>query len=328
MSDGGLTVLDGTHLRSVDLSLPETNSTVTGSQLLELAESRVSASLFGLSFPQNLKSSALNRFNIIDDVSFRSTELEKDQALSMFKDYMTAIADELKEEPLVVAILDGKTLRLFLEDEDDFAMLAENLFTDLDINDKGKINKNEIRNALGHMGVELGIPPFSEFPLLNDILQRHGADGEEELGQAQFAQLLQAVLQELADALAEKHVVVIQNIKIINGSKLRKLLASEEKLNAVIEKMLQQEKNSVKDAKKSTGIIRSFLEENEKELGLPSSEAGDSVVLLYDAVFTDVGNMKSAAGSEKDDFQLLVKEILEKFAEQLEANPVFEDLEN
>ncbi|XP_028087343.1 uncharacterized protein LOC114288057 [Camellia sinensis] len=168
MSDGGLTVLDGTHLRSVDLSLPETNSTVTGSQLLELAESRVSASLFGLSFPQNLKSSALNRFNIIDDVSFRSTELEKDQALSMFKDYMTAIADELKEEPLVVAILDGKTLRLFLEDEDDFAMLAENLFTDLDINDKGKINKNEIRNALGHMGVELGIPPFSG--LLNFIL--------------------------------------------------------------------------------------------------------------------------------------------------------------
>ncbi|KAI8025033.1 hypothetical protein LOK49_LG02G01769 [Camellia lanceoleosa] len=324
----GLTVLDGTHLRSVDLSLPETNSTVTGSQLLELAESRVSVSLFGLSLPQNLKSSALNRLNIIDDVSFRPTELERDQALSMFKDYLTAIADELKEEPLVVAILDGKTLRLFLEDEDDFAMLAENLFTDLDVNDKGKINKNEIRNALGHMGVELGIPPFSEFPLLNDILQRHGADGEEELGQAQFAQLLQAVLQELAEALAEKHVVVIQNIKIINGSKLRKLLASEEKLNAVIEKMLQQEKNSEKDAKKSTSIIRSFLEENEKELGLPSSEAGDSVVLLYDAVFTDVGNTKSAAGSKKDDFQLLVKEILEKFAEQLEANPVFEDLEN
>ncbi|KAI8015536.1 5'-3' exonuclease [Camellia lanceoleosa] len=316
-----LTVLDGTHLRSIDLSLPETNSSVTGSQLLELTESRVSVSLFGLSLPQNLKSSALNRLNIIDDVSFRPTELERDQALSMFKDYLTAIADELKEEPLVVAILDGKTLRLFLEDEDDFAMLAENLFTNLDINDKGKINKNEIRNALGHMGVDLGIPPFSEFPLLNDILQRHGADGEEELGQAQFAQLLQAVLQELTDALTEKHVVVIQNIKIINGSKLRKLLASEEKLNAVIEKMLQQEKNSERDAKKSTGIIRSFLEENEKELGLPSSEAGDSVVLLYDAVFTDVGNTKSAAGSKKDDFQLLITQQIASANYSFEQDP-------
>ena len=65
------------------------------------------------------------------------------------------------DDPLVVAILDGKTLRMFLEDEDDFAMLAENLFTDLDGEDKGKIGRNEMRSALVHMGVEMGIPPFA-----------------------------------------------------------------------------------------------------------------------------------------------------------------------
>lgn len=64
-------------------------------------------------------------------------------------------------DPLVVSILDGNTLRLFLEDEDDFAMLAENLFTDLDVEDKGKISQSEIRNALVQMGVEMGVPPFS-----------------------------------------------------------------------------------------------------------------------------------------------------------------------
>lgn len=52
---------------------------------------------------------------------------------------------------------------MFLEDEDDFAMLAENLFTDLDTEDKGKISKSETRNALVHMGVEMGVPPFSGF---------------------------------------------------------------------------------------------------------------------------------------------------------------------
>ena len=57
--------------------------------------------------------------------------------------------------------MDGNTLRLFLADEDDFAMLAENLFTDLDIEDTGKISKSKIRNALLHMGVDMGIPPFS-----------------------------------------------------------------------------------------------------------------------------------------------------------------------
>lgn len=50
---------------------------------------------------------------------------------------------------------------MFLEDEDDFAMLAENLFTDLDIEDRGKIIKDEVQSALIHMGVESGIPPMS-----------------------------------------------------------------------------------------------------------------------------------------------------------------------
>ncbi|GFY81178.1 calcium-binding EF hand family protein [Actinidia rufa] len=326
MSDGGLTVLDGTQLRTIDLSLPESDGILTGAQLLELAESRASSCLFGLSLPENLKSSALKRLNFGDVVSFRPTELDRDQASSMLKDYVSAIADVLKVDPIVVAILDGKTLKLFLEDEDDFAMLAENLFTDLDTEDKGKINKNEIRNALAHMGVELGIPPFSEFPPLNNILQKHGAEGKEELGQAQFAQLLQPILQELADALAEEHVVVVQNIKIVNGSKLRKLLASEENLNAVVERILQQVNKTEKDAQRRTDMIRVFLEENGKELGLPSSKADESVALLYDEVFTDVGNTESADGSEMDEFRLLVKEILENFAEQLDENPVFQEL--
>lgn len=64
----------------------------------------------------------------------------------------------------------------------------------------------------------------TEFPQLNDILKKHGAEGEEELGQAQFAELLQQVLQDIADALAEKRIIIIQNIKIINGSKLRMVI--------------------------------------------------------------------------------------------------------
>lgn len=65
----------------------------------------------------------------------------------------------------MVSILDGNTLKLLLEDEDDYAMLAENLFTDLDIEDKGKIRKSEIRKALVQMGVEMGIPPFAGYSL-------------------------------------------------------------------------------------------------------------------------------------------------------------------
>lgn len=66
---------------------------------------------------------------------------------------------------------------------------------------------------------------LTEFPQLNDILRKHGADGEEQLGQAQFAQVLQVVLQDLAEELSQKNVVFIQNIKIINGSKLKQVFS-------------------------------------------------------------------------------------------------------
>ncbi|KAK9218671.1 hypothetical protein WN943_007308 [Citrus x changshan-huyou] len=178
--------------------------TVTGAQLLDFAENKASSSLFGLSLPQNLKSTALKHISgSDDDVTFRIKEFDRDHASKLTSDYITAIADELK---------------------DDFTMLAENLFADLDTEDEGKVCKGEIQNALGHMGVEFGVPPFSEFPQLNDILKKHGAEGEEELGQAQFTELLRQVLQDIVDALADKRIIIIPNIKIIDGSKLRMVI--------------------------------------------------------------------------------------------------------
>ncbi|KAG5044383.1 hypothetical protein JHK87_008298 [Glycine soja] len=337
MSDGTLQVLDGTHLRGVDLSLGD-DGPFTGAKILDIAHSRASSSLFGLSLPDSLKVSALTRLRTPDTDAFRSAYYSADKASEILRDYISAIADELKGllssssdhhakhyNPLVVSILDGSTLRLLSEDEDDFAMLAENLFTDLDAEDKGKISKSEIRNALVQMGVEMGVPPFSEFPQLNDLLKKHGVDGEEKLGQAQFAQLLQSVLQDLEEELSKKNVVSIQNIRIINGSKLRRLLANEQELNTVVKKALQ-EKREAKDGLGSTEIIRSFLERNAKELGLPLAQADEAVVLLYDAVFAEITQEKDGAELDKEELAKLVKNILEKFADQLEVSPVYQDL--
>ncbi|XP_044468948.1 uncharacterized protein LOC123198324 [Mangifera indica] len=330
MSDGGLTVVDGTQLLrslSLPIKLPESDAAAfTGAYVLDFADSKASSSLFGLSLPQNLKSSALKRAAVSDDeATFRSKELDGDRASEFATNYLTAIADELTEDPLVVSVLDGKTLKVFLDDEDDFAMLAENLFTDLDTEDKGKIFKSQISNALLHMGVELGVPPFSEFPLISGILNKHGAEGVEELGQAQFAQLLQNVLQDVADALAEKHIVVIRNIKIVNGSKIRMLLANKKRLTAAIDKILQ-EKKSTENEQLSIDEIRGFLEKNGKEYGLPPIEVNEAVALLYEAVFTDIGKNKTAVKMD-DEFRNFVKDILQKFAEELEINPVYYDFE-
>lgn len=65
------------------------------------------------------------------------------------------------DNPVAASTLDGVPMRLFLDDEDDFAMLAENLFTDLDTEDVGKIRKSMVRDALEAMGTDFGIPPFA-----------------------------------------------------------------------------------------------------------------------------------------------------------------------
>ncbi|KAJ8759425.1 hypothetical protein K2173_006953 [Erythroxylum novogranatense] len=326
MSDGAITVLDGASLRSIHLLPPSSDDPLTGAQILDLADSKASEYLLGVSLPQTLKSSALKRVNVDDVVTFRRTELSRDAASEKLNNYVAAIANELKDNPLVVSMLDGNTVRMFLEDEDDFAMLAENLFTDLDTEDKGKIAKSEIRNALENMGVEMGIPPFEDFPLVNDILKRNGIEEKEELGQSQFAELLQTILQEVADALSVKHVTVIHKLKINNGLKLRKLLADENLLSNVLENIME-EKVSMEDNQVSIKKIRGFLELRANELGLPPPESSEAVLLLYDTIFADVETGKHAPKAE-DEFRELVKEILKQFAEQLEANPIYCDLDN
>ncbi|KAL9273583.1 hypothetical protein AKJ16_DCAP27629 [Drosera capensis] len=167
----------------------------------------------------------------------------------------------------------------------------------------------------------------TDFPILNDILKAHEAEGDDKLGQAQFAQLLQLVLQDLAAALAENRVVSIQNIKIVNGSKLRKLLADKKQLEDIAEKICQQLSGG-QQARSCSGVIRSYLEEHGELLGLLSSKVSDSVMLLYDDVFAGIDTKKSIAGLEKNELEELVKEILDKLARQLDASPVLQDLDN
>ncbi|GAB2238860.1 hypothetical protein Droror1_Dr00024773 [Drosera rotundifolia] len=327
MSDGGLKLLDGTHLTTTIAAPFSDPSAVSGAEVIDFADSIVSKSLYGLRLPVNRRAVALERVGVLDEEKFRGEEVEKVVAERVMREYVNAVAEGLRDDPLLVAVLDGSTLRLFLDDEDDFAMLAENLFTELDTEDEGKLSKSEIRNALVQMGIETGVPSFSDFPILNGILKAHGAEGDDKLGQAQFAQLLQLVLQDLAAALAENPVVSIQNIKIVNGSYLRKLLADEKQLEDITEKIYRQWSGS-QQARSCAGIIRSYLEEHGELLGQISLKVSDSVMLLYDDVFASIDTKRSIAVLEKNELGELVKEILDKLARQLDASPVLQDLDN
>lgn len=103
------------------------------------------------------------------------------------------------------------------------------------------------------------------------------------------------------------------------------ILADEKQLSETVEKIMQEEKEgtSTKD------VIRHYLEKNGASLGLPPLKNDEVVILLYDAVLGDIENGDTdAKTSEKDEFLVFLKEILDKFAAQLEVNPTFHDLGN
>ncbi|KAG2316509.1 hypothetical protein Bca4012_067375 [Brassica carinata] len=325
MSNTGLTIFDGALLRSIDLNLPELQHGVTGAQLLEISESKVSESLSGLSLPPHIKEAAISRVSEGDDVSFRRTEFNRQQATEKLGVFVSAVADALTDTPVVVTVLDGSTLKLILEDEDDFAMLAENLFTDLDEEDKGKLPKSQIRKALSLMGVDMGVPPLSDFPILDDIIKKHDADGDVELGQAQFAELLQPILQEIADVLHEKPITIVQNVEIFNGSRIRKILADEKTLKCLVEKMVLEESNG-KDNQGRADLIKTLIMKKGKELGLPPvSSENESVALLYETIQSQLNkrDKETSDASTEDEFMDVLKDILRKFAELLESTPVY-----
>lgn len=45
------------------------------------------------------------------------------------------------------------------------------------------------------------------------------------MGQAQFAHILQPILQEIADNLSEKPVIIIHNVKVASGARIQKVMA-------------------------------------------------------------------------------------------------------
>lgn len=93
-------------------------------------------------------------------------------------------------------------------------------------------------------------------------------------------------------------------------------------------KRMIKDQNVNEEKSGSIGKIRGFLEKYGLELGLPSAEANEAVVLLYDQVFSDTDKEQNGGKLGINEFGMVVKDILKKFAEQLEANPIFYDLES
>lgn len=281
------------------------------------------AQLFpGIQIPQKRLDHALQTAKFPVD---SSVPLDPPTFESKLHDLLQSLADALREEPLVVSVLDGAAIKSLLEDEDDFAMLAENLFTELDVDDKGKLSPQKLRTALLQMGLEMGVPVPSAKPeandLLSSILTKYESDGDQEIGQAQFAQLLQGVLEDLAQSLAEHPMAIVLDVKVNNGYQLRKLLENPENLSKLADHIFEEFDVTNNGKLDRTEACR-FLESRGMEWGLPSKGSSELVRHLYDELFS-FSDTDHSGELDKEEFRVLLQQIFESFSVQLEFNPTF-----
>lgn len=294
----------------------------------------------GFVTPADVKSSAISEATVlllgsqvsagVFDQVFKGIYLTEQESLDQeafaksLHDYLLAIASALQDQPIVLSVLDGSTIKALLDDEDEFAMLAESLFEELDTDESGKLNRSELGPAVMQLGLEQGVPPPAAQPeadeLITKLLAKYAEDGQQELGQAQFAALLQTVLQDLAESLEKQPIFIIRDVKILNGSHLRKMLG-DEKLLAEVADTLFQELDENKDGKLNTAEIRPLFESQGSQWGLPSPEESEAVNELYGEVFKEVDTDHSGE-VDKSEFQSLAKTLFEGFAEQLRLEPI------
>ncbi|EFJ07678.1 hypothetical protein SELMODRAFT_46894, partial [Selaginella moellendorffii] len=225
------------------------------------------------------------------------------------------------EKPIVVSVLDGSAFKGLLEDEDEFAMVAENVFDELDADNSGKLNRSELRSAVLQLVAAVGCPnPSGKFHLSTYILlSKYASQDSKELGQTQFAKLLQDVLQDLSETLASQPIVVVRDVKVLDGSNLRKVLHDEE-LFSDMAKDTFKELDSDKDGKLSKSEIRPVFESRAAQWGLPPLDE-DSADELYAQIFKEI-DADSSGDVDEREFQSLMRALIESFAAQLKMNPI------
>lgn len=334
--EGGIHVLDGSGIREglangnvmakerFAQSDEGAKGHLTTAELRRAAEAEAAALLLGARIQSQILDRAFDTV-VVDQGS--EQEVDEQAFASVLENYLLAIADSLDDEPLLVSVLDGTAIKMLIEDEDEFAMLAETLFTELDTDDSGKLSRNELRPAILQLGIEQGVPPAAATPeadeLLTKLLTKYG-QGSEELGQAQFASLLQEVLQDMADSLTQNPITVVRDARLLDGSHLFKVLADD---NAFLEmtELMFSELDVNKDGKLNKSEVRTMFENQGTQWGLPPANE-PAAEQVYDEVFKAIDTDQSGE-LDKTEFKVLAKVILENLAEELRMNPILVDIE-
>ena len=176
--------------------------------------------------------------------AFREIDADSsgDVSLAEFEGFVCSvlaqIAAGLRRTPVVVesATFDGELIRRLLKDEDapgTLALMCAEMFKELDVDNSGKLSNVELRPLLEGLAEKMDVPPASpeSVAFFDAVFEAADWNGDRELEPAEFADLLQGMLEVVADRLAENPITVTKSstaeVDVFDGTLLKALLADE-----------------------------------------------------------------------------------------------------
>ncbi|KAK4414393.1 hypothetical protein Salat_2852300 [Sesamum alatum] len=112
-----------------------------------------------------------------------------------------------------VVIIDGSTVRSFVDDEVQFHKSADEAFASLDLNNDGVLSRSELRRAFEslrlietHFGVDVATPPEELTKLYDSIFEKFDCDHSGTVDQKEFRDELKNILLAIADGLGSSPI--------------------------------------------------------------------------------------------------------------------------
>lgn len=112
-----------------------------------------------------------------------------------------------------VVIIDGTTVRSFVDDEAQFQKSVDEAFAALDLNKDGVLSRSELRRAFeslrlieSHFGVDVATPPEELTKLYDSIFAKFDCDNSGEVDHKEFKDELRNILLAIADGLGSNPI--------------------------------------------------------------------------------------------------------------------------
>ncbi|OIT08335.1 PREDICTED: uncharacterized protein LOC109241354 [Nicotiana attenuata] len=112
-----------------------------------------------------------------------------------------------------VVIIDGSTIRDFVNDEAAFAKAIDKGFTDLDLNNDGVLSRSELRKAFeslrlieAHFGVDVAASPEELTRLYDSIFEKFDCDHNGTVDRQEFGNEMRKIMLAIADGLGSSPI--------------------------------------------------------------------------------------------------------------------------